>query len=166
MLAAGLLALAVAATAPPDIRLGAATLAEIVACLHGDRWSLDARHEPASAADALGLPPKMRLARIADAPGRLFVYEDEGGQVIECGVAVYDPLPQDFIFLVGAAIRTAKPGYETRPADFWRLEPAAPVNVYWGDPRAPGLYGVMLRGGGDGLHAPVLQIDSHSVLVR
>ena len=109
----------------------------------------------------------MEIARIADAPGRLFVYQDAGGSVIECGAAVYDALPPDLESAAGLAVRTARPHFVRHDPDAWRVDGRGEGRaVYWGDPGAPGLSGVLLREGGDSEHAPRLQIDSHTVLIR
>ena len=163
--AAGLPSLAFA-QAPPVLR--DAAVAELDLCLQGQRWGLDDRHLALTADEAPGLPQGMRLARIPTPSGELVVYEDDGrGSVIECGVALYGAAPSDTEAAMQRSIERAKPGFQPASPSFWSLTSAFTLDTrYWGDPRGPGLYGVLIRQGPPGASAPVIQVDSHSILVH
>ena len=162
---AGLTGLAVAQPAPV---LRDAAVAELDFCLQGQRWSLDDRHLASTADEAPGLPQGMRLARIPTSSGKLVVYEDDGrGSVIECGVALYGAAPVDMEAGVQRSIERAKPGFRVASPRFWSFKDVATLDArYWGDPRGPSLYGVLMRRSASGGSAPVVQVDSHSILVH
>ena len=152
---------------PPPSDLENVAVAELNRCLTGQRWTLGPGYAPIPVDQAEGLPGGMRVARVATPAGRLVVYEDNGeGSVIECGVALYGVAPAGMADAFRQAIARDKPGYASASPDFWRLGGADPTSsTYWGVSGAPGLYGVLLRQFSDPA-SPVIQVDSHRILVR
>ena len=151
--------------AAPDLK--ALALAELNRCLGGRRWTLGPGYVQIPIDKAAGLPGGMRVARVPTPTGRLVVYEDNGeGSVIECGVALYGAAPAGMADALQQAIVQAQPGYVLASPDAWRLGGAAPTTAkYLADPKAPGLYGVLVRQFDDPAD-PAIQVDSHRILVR
>ncbi len=80
---------------------------------------------------------------------------------------VYDLLPDGAPGRFADEVTRDKPTLEPARATAWRLDAGAGLPArYWALSRAPGLDGVLLKYGGDGVDAPRVLVDRHSVLIH
>ncbi len=134
-------------------------------CLSGD-W-------PSSAVSRLDkLPPgliaglrNLSAVRLPGSKGLAFTYVGDVGSAGVCGIALYGAVDP----VVRQQIRKAIDAHsDLRPAEerFWKVAAPRAEKLYWGDPRAPGLRGVLELDRPPSQYAPTLDVHYHVVHVR
>jgi hypothetical protein len=104
---------------------------------------------------------------VPDSHGRTFAYQGTSPHELACGVVLYGSVSSAKKRQIKAVIN----GYGLR----WTPHPLGPYTLgeavtgeqtYWGDPKAPGVSGVLLIERSPSKDRPTVEIDYHRVLIQ
>jgi hypothetical protein len=96
---------------------------------------------------------------------KVFTYEGSNIHMVSCGVAIYGPVPDALRERVTALIAEMRPDLQAQPKSFYIAEGPSAEQRYWGEPRAQGLRGVLLRFRAPSEGAPSLDLHYHKILL-
>lgn len=97
--------------------------------------------------------------------GKAYAYEGTSPREMACGIAIYGPVSDAVKSEIVGLIDSHAPIWTRHAPDPYRLSGRPAEEIYWGDPKAPGMTGVLLLSRKPSAGAPTLEVDYHKALI-
>lgn len=161
--AAGLLHSSIAMAAPKESQ----TMQALTRCLSPSSVPKLAYTPSATIPPGISRGSNIKVAAVPSTHDRTFSYQGTSPHELACGVVLYGPVSLALKRQMKAVIDGYSPRWTPQALGPYRLGQAVTgEQTYWGDPKAPGIVGVLMIERPPSKDRPTVEIDYHRLLVQ